>query len=164
MPARYLNIQDEYSRIFHETFYPGVHALVFSIVSRQSFSKFSRLMTPLLNTLWMPCDAPLRKAGGSMKDGLINDKVSMQDAQRLADSWCPHRVLEQNGETWLMSLHSHLRIEKMMASGGIRRERLRNTFIASKWLYSNIRFYGTASFRYRSHRSSISTFKYIYCL
>jgi Ras family protein len=80
-------IQDEYSRLSRNASL-GVHgyALVFSIVSRQSFEMIQQVNDALLNTLGDAPDVP-RVLVGSMKDLSHQRQVSMQDAQRLADSW-----------------------------------------------------------------------------
>jgi Ras family protein len=82
------NIQDEYSRLSRNASL-GVHgyALVFSIVSRQSFDRIVDLNDTLLNTLGDAPDVP-RVLVGSMKD-LEEDQrqVTNEEAQALADRW-----------------------------------------------------------------------------
>ena len=80
-------MQDEYSRLSRNASL-GVHgyALVFSIVSRQSFEMIQQVNDALLNALGDAPDVP-RVLVGSMKDLAHQRQVSTQDAQRLADSW-----------------------------------------------------------------------------
>jgi len=84
-----LILQDEYSRLSRNASL-GVHgyALVFSIVSRQSFERIVDLNDTLLNTLGDAPDVP-RVLVGSMKD--LQDEqrrqVTTEEAQALADRW-----------------------------------------------------------------------------
>jgi Ras family protein len=73
-----LIIQDEYSRLSRNASL-GVHgyALVFSIVSRQSFEMIQQVNDALLNTLGDAPDVP-RVLVGSMKDLAHQRQVSMQ--------------------------------------------------------------------------------------
>lgn len=83
-----IRLQDEYSRLSRNASL-GVHgyALVFSIVSRQSFERIVDLNDTLLNTLGDAPDVP-RVLVGSMKD--LQDEqrqVTTEEAQALADRW-----------------------------------------------------------------------------
>jgi len=78
---------DEYSRLSRNSSV-GVHgyALVFSIISRQSFDRISQINESLLNTLGDALDVP-RVLVGSMRDLSEQRQVAYQEAQQLADSW-----------------------------------------------------------------------------
>ena len=79
---------DEYSRLSRNASL-GVHgyALVFSIVSRQSFERIIDLNETLLSTLGDAPDVP-RVLVGSMKDLSEQQRqVTTEEAQRLADKW-----------------------------------------------------------------------------
>mmetsp|Transcript_9177 Transcript_9177/g.14114 ORF Transcript_9177/g.14114 Transcript_9177/m.14114 type:complete len:193 (+) Transcript_9177:308-886(+) len=78
---------DEYSRLSRNASL-GVHgyALVFSIVSRQSFDRIEQVNEALLNALGDAPDVP-RVLVGSMRDLGDQRQVSLQEAQKLADSW-----------------------------------------------------------------------------
>ena len=66
----------------------GVHgyAMVFSIVSRQSFERIKEVNDSLLNTLGDAPDVP-RVLVGSMHDLTEQRQVPQQEAQALADLW-----------------------------------------------------------------------------
>lgn len=78
---------DEYSRLSRNASM-GVHgyAMLFSIVSRQSFERIVEVNDSLLNTLGDAPDVP-RVLVGSMHDLRKQRQVSSQEAQALADSW-----------------------------------------------------------------------------
>lgn len=78
---------DEYSRLSRNASV-GVHgyALVFSIVSRQSFDRISQINESLLNALGDAQDVP-RVLVGSMRDLAEQRQVGYQEGQKLADSW-----------------------------------------------------------------------------
>eukprot|EP00540_Astrosyne_radiata_P015690 CAMPEP_0116847922 /NCGR_PEP_ID=MMETSP0418-20121206/14699_1 /TAXON_ID=1158023 /ORGANISM="Astrosyne radiata, Strain 13vi08-1A" /LENGTH=191 /DNA_ID=CAMNT_0004479413 /DNA_START=226 /DNA_END=801 /DNA_ORIENTATION=+ len=78
---------DEYSRLSRNASL-GVHgyALVFSIVSRNSFERIVDLNDTLRQTLGDAPDVP-RVLVGSMHDLTEQRQVSTQDAQELAASW-----------------------------------------------------------------------------
>mmetsp|Transcript_13843 Transcript_13843/g.19375 ORF Transcript_13843/g.19375 Transcript_13843/m.19375 type:complete len:193 (-) Transcript_13843:789-1367(-) len=78
---------DEYSRLSRNASL-GVHgyALVFSIVSRQSFDRIEQVNEALLNALGDAPDVP-RVLVGSMRDLGDQRQVSLQEAQKLAGSW-----------------------------------------------------------------------------
>jgi len=78
---------DEYSRLSRNASV-GVHgyALVFSIISRQSFDRISQINESLLNTLGDALDVP-RVLVGSMRDLGEQRQVAYEEGQKLADSW-----------------------------------------------------------------------------
>mmetsp|Transcript_52486 Transcript_52486/g.78420 ORF Transcript_52486/g.78420 Transcript_52486/m.78420 type:complete len:193 (-) Transcript_52486:1063-1641(-) len=78
---------DEYSRLSRNASL-GVHgyALVFSIVSRQSFETIMEVNDALLNTLGDAQDVP-RVLVGSMKDLMPQRQVGREEAEALARSW-----------------------------------------------------------------------------
>lgn len=78
---------DDYSRLSRNASV-GVHgyALVFSIISRQSFDRLNQINESLLNTLGDALDVP-RILVGSMRDLTEQRQVSYQEAQQLAESW-----------------------------------------------------------------------------
>ena len=78
---------DEYSRLSRNASM-GVHgyAMLFSIVSRQSFERIMEVNDSLLNALGDAPDVP-RVLVGTMHDLHEQRQVSPQEAQALADSW-----------------------------------------------------------------------------
>lgn len=94
----------------------GVHgyALVFSIVSRQSFERIIEVNDSLLHTLGDAPDVP-RVLVGSMWDLHDQRQVSRDEAQSLADSWkVPYiECSSKSGENVAQVFHTLLKeIEK----------------------------------------------------
>jgi Ras homolog enriched in brain len=116
---------DEYSRLSRNASL-GVHgyALVFSIVSRQSFERIVDLNETLLNTLGDAPDVP-RVLVGSMKD-LSDDQrqVTTMEAQALADSWkvpyveCSSKTGENVAEVFHILLKEIEKDEGLLVENG----------------------------------------------